>query len=114
MATDKDERMKASWFSGTEEEIFYRAKSRKISNAKRYQMKMQVVSDEMRGRERRAVSCWGLAVLPLQAGVVVHNDPTLGIVVLTSQEKWDRTKAICQHWAQMLDAGHTELPFRQL
>jgi hypothetical protein len=34
MATDEDERMKASWFSSTGEEIFYRAKNRKISNAK--------------------------------------------------------------------------------
>ncbi len=46
------------------------------------------------------------------AGVVVHNDPNLGIVVLTSQEKWDKTKAICKHWLQMLDMGHTELPFK--
>ena len=46
--------------------------------------------------------------------MVVHNDPILGVVVLTSQEKWDRTKMVCQYWAQMLDAGHTELPFKQL
>ncbi len=32
------------------------------------------------------------------AGVVVHNEPELGIVVLTSQEKWDRTKAPVYLW----------------
>jgi hypothetical protein len=48
------------------------------------------------------------------AGVVVHNDPGLGIVVLTSQDKWDRTKAICQHWHSLLVQGQTELPFKQL
>ena len=48
------------------------------------------------------------------AGVVVHNDPQLGIVVLTSQEKWDRTKAICMHWMQLLGKGQVELPFKQL
>ena len=47
-------------------------------------------------------------------GVVVHNDPTLGIVGLTSQDKWDRTKAICIHWLKMLVAGRTEVPFKQL
>jgi hypothetical protein len=48
------------------------------------------------------------------AGVVVHNDPEDGIVVLTSQDKWDRTKAICQHWYRLLLEGQTELPFKQL
>jgi hypothetical protein len=48
------------------------------------------------------------------AGVVVHNDPVLGIVVLTSQDKWDRTKAICQHWHQLLVEGTSELGFKQL
>ena len=48
------------------------------------------------------------------AGVVVHNDPHLGIVVLTSQEKWDKTKAICQHWMNVLGEGKVEVPFKQL
>ena len=48
------------------------------------------------------------------AGIVVHNDPSLGIVVLTSQDKWDRTKAICNHWMSALMAGKTEVPFKQL
>ena len=48
------------------------------------------------------------------AGVVVHNDPTLGIVVLTSQDKWDRTKAICTHWLGVLLEGRVEVPFKQL
>jgi hypothetical protein len=48
------------------------------------------------------------------AGVVVHNDAEDGIVVLTSQGKWDRTKVICQHWYRVLLEGKTELPFKQL
>lgn len=48
------------------------------------------------------------------AGVVVHNDPELGIVVLTSQEKWDKTKAICEHWMSLLVEGKTEVPFKQM
>jgi hypothetical protein len=48
------------------------------------------------------------------AGSVVHNEPGVGIVVLTSQEKWDRMKAICQHWHLLLVAGKTDLPFKQL
>ena len=48
------------------------------------------------------------------AGVVVHNDPELGIVILTSQEKWDRTKSICTHWYQKLQENATELPFKSL
>lgn len=48
------------------------------------------------------------------AGVVVHNNPDLGIVVLTSQEKWDKTKAVCCHWLHLLVAGHTELAFKPL
>ena len=48
------------------------------------------------------------------AGVVVHNDPQLGIVVLTSQEKWDKTKAICAHWMRLLLEEKTEVPFKQL
>ena len=30
-------------------------------------MNMQEMSDEMRGREQRAASCWGLAILPLNS-----------------------------------------------
>ncbi len=44
----------------------------------------------------------------------MHNDPELGIVVLTSQDKWDRTKAICRHWHRLLVEGQSELPFKQL
>ena len=31
------------------------------------------------------------------AGAVVFNDEEEGVVVLTSQEKWDQLKRICQH-----------------
>ena len=45
---------------------------------------------------------------------MVFVDKELGIVVLTSQEKWDRLKLICKKWlirveAGKLDLNHTEL-----
>lgn len=48
------------------------------------------------------------------AGVVVHNDPDLGIIVLTSQEKWDRTRDICKHWFAKVMEGEKELHFKSL
>ena len=48
------------------------------------------------------------------AGVVVHNDPVLGIVVLTSQDKWDKAKAICTKWLKWIQEGNTDLPFKPL
>ncbi len=36
------------------------------------------------------------------------------MVVLTSQEKWDRMKNICKHWRDLLLQGKTELDFKQL
>jgi hypothetical protein len=32
------------------------------------------------------------------AGAPLFNEAEFGAMVLTSQEKWDRLKAICQHW----------------
>ena len=37
-----------------------------------------------------------------------------GVVVLTSQEKWDRMKAICKHWRVILEKGDTDLDFKRL
>ncbi len=37
-----------------------------------------------------------------------------GVVVLTSQEKWDRMKAICEHWWNLLEQGEMNLDFKQL
>ena len=37
-----------------------------------------------------------------------------GVVVLTSQEKWDCTKSICKHWLDLLNQGKMELNFKQL
>ncbi len=44
--------------------------------------------------------------------VCVEKDQ--GVVVLTSQEKWDRMKAICKHWRTLLEQGETNLDFKQL
>jgi hypothetical protein len=48
------------------------------------------------------------------AGVNVCVEEERGVVVLTSQEKWDRMKAICEHWRKLLDQGETNLDFKQL
>ena len=37
-----------------------------------------------------------------------------GVVVLTSQDKWDRMKAICSHWLGLINKGHTSLDFKRL
>ena len=44
----------------------------------------------------------------------MHNNPALGIVVLTSQDKWDKAKAICTKWLQWIQDGNTDLPFKPL
>jgi hypothetical protein len=41
-------------------------------------------------------------------------DEDRGVVVLTSQEKWDRMKAICEHWRDILGKGNTDLDFKRL
>ena len=45
------------------------------------------------------------------AAVYVEDD---GIVVLTSQEKWGRMRAICQHWPDLINKGHKTLEFKCL
>ena len=45
------------------------------------------------------------------AAVYIEDD---GVVVLTSQDKWDRMKAICSHWLDLINKGHTALDFKQL
>ena len=48
------------------------------------------------------------------AGVVVHVDPDRGVMVLTSQEKWDKLKRICRYWYDLLQAGETDLDYKRL
>ena len=48
------------------------------------------------------------------SGSVVFNDEKLGIVILTSQEKWDRLKLTCAKWLAKLDAGELELDHTEL
>jgi len=45
------------------------------------------------------------------AAVYIEDD---GVVVLTSQEKWDRMKIICKHWLELINNGHIELDFKRL
>ncbi len=45
------------------------------------------------------------------AAVYIEDD---GVVVLTSQDKWDRMKVICLHWLGLIDKGHTSLDFKRL
>ena len=46
--------------------------------------------------------------------MVVINDTEYGIVVLTSQEKWDRMKGIFKKWHTIIAAGETELDHKSL
>ena len=48
------------------------------------------------------------------AGAVVFVDKELGIVVLTSQEKWNRLKLICKKWLQRLESGDVDLNHTEL
>ena len=48
------------------------------------------------------------------AGVNMCMEEDQGIVVPTSQEKWDRMKAICKHWRHLLEKGDTNLDFKRL
>ncbi len=48
------------------------------------------------------------------AGMNVCINEGLGVVVLTSQEKWDQMKAICVHWLEVLRWGETELEYNKL
>jgi hypothetical protein len=46
--------------------------------------------------------------------VNVCVDEDRGVVVLTSQEKWDRMKAICEYWRGILGKDDTDLDFKRL
>ena len=48
------------------------------------------------------------------AGAVVHVDEEKGVMILTSQEKWDGLKAICRFWLRILESGETTLEFKKL
>ena len=48
------------------------------------------------------------------AGAVVFVDKELGIIVLTSQEKWDRLKLICKKWLTRVEAGELDLNHSEL
>ncbi len=48
------------------------------------------------------------------AGAVVHNYKELGLVLLTSQEKCDRMKAIVIRWLEQVRAGDLELDHKEL
>ena len=37
-----------------------------------------------------------------------------GVVLLTSQEKWDRLKAICIKWLELLELGEEKLNHKEL
>jgi hypothetical protein len=46
------------------------------------------------------------------ASVCIKEDA--GVVVLISQDKWDRMKTICKFWLDQLNQGKRELDFKQL
>jgi hypothetical protein len=48
------------------------------------------------------------------AGACVFNEEDIGIVTLTSQEKWDRVKSCCQHWHAIVLTGDTVLDYKKL
>jgi hypothetical protein len=48
------------------------------------------------------------------AGTNVCIEEGLGVVVLTSQEKWDQLKSICSFWLEIIDQGVKELGYKCL
>ena len=48
------------------------------------------------------------------AGSSVCIEDDKGLVVLTSQEKWDRLKEICRHWLACITQGENMLDFKRL
>jgi hypothetical protein len=47
----------------------------------------------------------------VRANVCVEKD--VGVVLLTSQEKWDCLKTICRQWLELLEQGVTKLDYKQ-
>ena len=48
------------------------------------------------------------------AGAVVHITDEHGVIVLTSQDKWDRLKGIVAKWIARLEAGEEMLPHSEM
>ena len=48
------------------------------------------------------------------AGAVVHITDEHGVIVLTSQDKWDRLKGIIAKWIARLEAGEEMLPHSEM
>ncbi len=48
------------------------------------------------------------------AGTNVCIKEELGVVVLTSQEKWDQLKSICSFWLEIINEGVKELDYKRL
>jgi hypothetical protein len=48
------------------------------------------------------------------AGSNVCIDEEIGVMVLTSQEKWDRLKSICAHWLSVIRWGESNLEYKRL
>jgi hypothetical protein len=48
------------------------------------------------------------------AGVNVVIEDDGSVAVMTSQEKWNRLKAICTHWLGEINAGRLQLDFKKL
>ena len=46
------------------------------------------------------------------AGVNVCVERNKGVVVMSSQDKWDRMKAICAHWLGEVSGGQKQLDFK--
>jgi hypothetical protein len=63
----------------------------------------------------RKLRCWGgTRRQGAWAGALVCIEEGFGVVVPTSQEKWDCMKSICKHWLDLLNQGKMELNFKQL
>jgi hypothetical protein len=48
------------------------------------------------------------------AGVNVCVERNEGVVVMSSQDKWDRMKGICAHWLDEVSGGQNQLDFKRL
>jgi hypothetical protein len=48
------------------------------------------------------------------ARVNVCVERTEGVVVMSSQDKWDRMKGICAHWLDEVSGGQNKLDFKRL
>ncbi len=56
----------------------------------------------------------GVRQLAAWAGANVCIGEDREVMILTSQEKWDRLKAICLYWLGIVGGGKTELEFERL